>query len=444
VSASSDNAAAETCTDADPFPGRVILHVDMDAFFAAVEQRDNPALKGRPVIIGGGPPPWQKDERKRRSKVSEDTHAWEAASSGRGVVTTCSYEARPFGIHAGMPISQAWRRCPHAVYLYGSRGKYGACSRRVMEILSSFSPELEPVSVDEAFLDVTRTRHLFGGAWAVARGIQYKIRRRLDLTCSVGIGGNHLMAKMASKMRKPAGIFEIPDAEAREILAPLQVGKMHGIGPSTEAMLEKLGIRTLGQLAEYPAKVLMRHFGPAMTASLHRMARGEGGRVTRPFGYKTVEKSMGHSRTFGVNIKETQAIEAELLDLIERVCRRLRRGGWRGKRVSLQLRSPAFVNQHRQAPLPEATCNDRSIFLVVRKLLHDNWKPGEPLRLVGVSVSNLVPDEACSLQRNLLEEEVLLREESLNQALDDLKDYWGKEIISRCNASMRRRYRVEV
>jgi DNA polymerase IV len=417
-----------------------ILHIDMDAFFAAVEQRDNPALRGKPVIIGGGPPPWGAEAKGSRFKENDDTHGSEAAYSGRGVVTTCSYEARHYGVHSGMPIVEAWKLCPDAIYIHGSSGKYSDSSRKVMEIISSFGPDMEPVSVDEAFLDVTHCKFL-GTPWAIARGIQKKVNDDTGLTCSVGIGSNRLLAKMASKMKKPAGVFEITNKNARQIFAPMKVGKMHGIGPSTTEELHKLGIHTLGQLAEYPRNVLQKQLGFVSAANLIKLARGEGGRVTRPFGYKTVDKSIGHSRTFSKNLNSKSAIEGELLDLIEKVCKRLRAGGFKSTKITVQLRSPDFINQHRQITLSNATNCESTIFRAARKILHDNWSSGQEIRLLGIAAGQLLVEEDVALQFDMFQSDVEEKEEAVNSVLDELKDFWGRTIISRCNANMRKKYR---
>ncbi len=416
-----------------------ILHVDMDAFFAAIEQRDNPELRGKPVIIGGGPPPWQKQGPEPRQ---EDKQAGrEAPWSRRGVVTTCSYEARAFGVHSGMPIVEAWRLCPNGIYMPGSHGKYGDASRRVMSVLERFSPDVEPVSVDEAFIDVTHSQYLFGNPWAIARSIQRQVKEETDLTCSVGIGGHRLLAKMASKMRKPAGIFEIPAERAREIFAPMPVLKMHGIGPSTAKALQKLGIHTLGELAEYPDRVLVEHFGPAGARSLKMRARGEGGRVTRPFGNKDVEKSIGHERTFGRNITTMESLEAELLDLVERVCRRMRAGGYIGTLVNLRLRDAEFVTLHRQAPLSEPGSCESQIFDTARLLLRQNWVCGSPVRLLGVSVGRLLPAGDGNTQGHLWFGEQRCKEAAIGTAMDELQGRWGSRLVSRCSAAMRHKVR---
>jgi DNA polymerase-4 len=420
---------------------RSYLHVDMDAFFAAVEQRDNPALRGKPLVIGGGPPPWGKEARHLSLKSCEDAQSPEAAFSGRGIVTTCSYEARAYGIRSGMPIAQAWKLCPDAIYLPGSRGKYGAASDEVMTILGRYTPDLDVLSVDEAVLEVSRCGLLFGGPWEIARTVQARVRSELGLSCSIGIGPNPLLAKMASKMRKPAGLFEIPAREATGILAPLDVQAMHGIGEATATRLRALGIHTLGQLAAFPTAILTRQFGPVWAGNLQRLARGEGGRVVRPFGYSREEKSVGHSRTFGRDLTTALALEAELLDLVERVCRRLREGGWAARQVTVQLRSPDFHNRFRQLPLARPTQRETDLYGAARRLLHDNWNEGEPLRLLGISAGRLEAADHGVEQLGLLDGGRPERENRLNEALDDLKNWWGRDVISRCQVVMRRRLR---
>lgn len=411
------------------------LHVDMDAFFAAVEVRDNPALQGKPLVIGGGPPPWGREAHRLSVRNCEDAQSPEAAFSGRGIVTTCSYEARRYGIRSGMPIAEAWRKCPDAVYLPGSRGKYGAASAEVMELLGRFTPDLEPVSVDEAFLEVSHCGLMFGGPWEMARAIQTDMQRELGLSCSVGIGPNQLLAKMGSKMKKPAGIFEIRKDNARELLAGLKVQAMHGIGPSTAERLNRLGIHTLGELAAFPPAILQRWFGPASAAGLLRMARGEGGRVSRPFGHRPSEqeKSVGHSRTFGRDLRDTTVLEAELLDLTERVCRRLREGGWLACKVTVQLRSPDFVNRFRQAPLDRPSHREGELFQVARRLMEQNREPGEPLRLLGISAGRLKPCLSACEQTSLWDSPLVVKENRINGVLDGLKRDWGRGIISRMN-----------
>ncbi|MFA7330616.1 MAG: DNA polymerase IV [Candidatus Delongbacteria bacterium] len=423
---------------------RCYLHVDMDAFFAAVEQRDNPALRGRGVVIGGGPPPWGKEGRQLSARSCEDAQSPEAAFSGRGIVTTCSYEARAYGIHSGMPIAEAWRRCPDAVYLPGSRGKYGAASEQVMAILGQYTPDLDVLSVDEASLEVSRCSLLFGGPWEIARTAQARVRSELGLSCSIGIGPNPLLAKMASKLRKPAGLFEIPADQAQQILAPLDVQAMHGIGESTATKLRELGIHTLGQLADFPTAILARRYGPVLAGNLQRLARGEGGRVTRPFGYSREEKSVGHSRTFGRDLKTRLALEAELLDLTERVCRRLREAGLAARQLTLQLRSPDFQNRFRQQPLHRPSQRESDLYAAARHLLHENWQEGEPLRLIGVSAGRLSPLDRQTEQLGLLDGGRPEKENRLNRTLDELKDWWGRDVISRCQVVMRKELRLVV
>jgi len=413
----------------------------MDAFFAAVEVRDNPALKGRPVVIGGGPPPRGREGRLLTAASCEDAQSPEAAFTGRGIVTTCSYEARAYGIRSGMPIADAWRRCPDAVYLPGSRGKYGAASHQVMAILARFTPDLDVLSVDEASLEVSHCSLLFGGPWEIARAAQRAVAEELGLSCSIGIGPNPLLAKMASKLRKPAGLFEIRTGEAKAVLAPLDVQAMHGIGESTAVKLRELGIHTLGQLDHFPTVLLTLRFGPVMAGNLQRLARGEGGRVTRPFGYSHEEKSVGHSRTFGQDLRTRLTLEAELLDLTERVCRRLRDAQLAARQVTVQLRSPDFRNRFRQHPLREASQRESDLYEAARKVLHENWQEGEPLRLLGLSASRLQRVGEQVVQLGLLDGNRPERETRLNVALDELKGWWGRDVISRAPVLSRKALR---
>ncbi len=398
-----------------------ILHIDMDAFFAAVEQRDNPSLRGLPLIIGG---------------IVDEKGA-------RGVVTTCSYEARPYGIHAGMPLSRAWTLCPHGTFIKGSRGKYGSASMEVMALLRRFSPELEPVSIDEAFLNVTRCHRVQGSSRCIAEEIQATMERELGLTCSIGIGSNRLLAKMASKMRKPAGIFELPLAKAHEVLAPMPVSKMHGIGEATTAGLNRLGIHTLGELADFPQEVLIRRFGSHGGRNLKKLAAGLGSRVVKPFGYRREEKSIGQERTFGRDQSSLAAISAELLHLCEKVGHRLRQGDWLGRTLTLRLRDADFQTCTRQARLPEATQCDKELHKTAMALLQRNWQSGQALRLVGVSVSGLIRLEGTGIQGSLLEGTAGVRDQRVDQALDAINDVFGSGSIARCNAHFRRNMRVE-
>lgn len=404
-----------------------ILHIDMDAFFAAVEQRDNPALRGKPVIIGG---------------VVDRLGGDAARVSPRGVVTTCSYEARPFGVRSGMPLAQAWQLCPQGIFLPGSHGKYGCASLEVMEMLRRFSPELEPVSIDEAFLNVTRCHRVQGRSVDIALAIQTAIREELGLSCSVGVGSNRLLAKMASKLRKPAGIYVLSAEAAPAVLAPLPVQKMHGIGEAATAALNRLGIHTLGELAAYPEEVLVRRFGPHMGHNLKCLARGEGSRVVRPFGYRREEKSIGQERTFGRDQHSRSAIRSELLHLCEKVGGRMRAGGWLGTTVTLRLRSSRFETHTRQHALPEPTDRDRLLFETATILLERNWEPGTGLRLIGVSVSGLLAERSRGwVQGDLLAGVAPERERAVDKTIDRIRGEFGGGAIARCNAMMRYTYR---
>ncbi|MCA9786269.1 MAG: DNA polymerase IV [Candidatus Cloacimonetes bacterium] len=424
---SGQDATAPALPEPDPEEEPSILHIDMDAFFAAVEQRDNPALRGKALIIGG---------------VVDRLAPGEARVSPRGVVTTCSYEARAFGVRSGMPLAEAWRLCPDGIFLSGSHGKYGSASLEVMDLLRRFSPELEPVSIDEAFLNVSRCHRVQGRSVDIALAIQKSVRDELGLSCSIGIGSNRLLAKMASKMRKPAGIYVLSSAAAPAVLAPMPVQKMHGIGEAATASLNRLGIHTLGELAAYPEEVLVRRFGPHMGHNLKQLSLGVGSRVVKPFGYRREEKSVGQERTFGRDQHSLPAISSELLHLCEKVGGRMRAGGWLGKVVTLRLRSSGFVTSSRQTALPAATDRDRVIFDRAMHLLQNNWHEGESLRLIGVSVSGLVQASRSQwVQGDLLSEVAPERERAVDRAIDRIRGEFGGQAIARCNAMMRYSYR---
>jgi len=251
---------------------RVIVHVDMDAFFAAIEQRDDPSLAGKPVVVGADP----------------------MGGKGRGVVSTCSYEARRFGIHSAQPISQAYRCCPNAVFLPGDGAKYSRESRRIRGIFEQFTPLVEPVSVDEAYLDVTGSLRLFGGKRALVQQLRERIRSETGLTASLGVATGKLVAKIASDLEKPHGLVIVEPGREAEFLAPLEVRRLPGVGPKMHAALARLGIRTIGDLAAVPRRELIRGFGE-WGAELHRKAHGVD---AAPVQAPEAAKSVGHEHTF--------------------------------------------------------------------------------------------------------------------------------------------------
>lgn len=346
----------------EAIPARVLLHVDMDAYFAGVEVLANPALRGLPVIVGGNP-------------------------GSRGVVATASYEARPFGIRPGMPLAEAARRCPRAVFLPGDPPKYVFYSLRLLDLLRGFSPQVEPFSIDEAFVELSGQARTLAEGREVAVAIQGAIDRRLRLSASIGIGPNKLVAKMASGVDKPHGITLLDRASFCRRFWPLAAGELLGIGDQTAAALALLGIHTIGDLAHAPREALGRAFG-VIGGALWHMARGEDDTPLIPYYEGLPIKSMGHEHTLARDEADPERLAALLLRLSEQVARRLRQAGLAGRTVTVKLRFADFRTITRQRTLDLATDEEQRIYPVARDLLFRN-QSGAPLRLLGVSVSGL-------------------------------------------------------
>jgi nucleotidyltransferase/DNA polymerase involved in DNA repair len=339
---------------------RAILHVDMDAFYAAVEQRDRPELRGLPVIVGADP----------------------RGGRGRGVVSTASYEARRFGVHSAMPISRAYRLCPRGIYLPVDMEKYAAVSRQVMGVLRRFTDEVEPISIDEAFLDVTRSRRAFGDAEDIARKVKEAIRAETSLTASVGVAASKLVAKVASDMRKPDGLVVVPPGSEAEFLAPLPVRRLWGVGPKQEEALARIGIHTIGQLAAGQA-LLERRLG-VHGHDLVRLARGEDDRAVHA--EREGAKSVGHEHTFGADTRDPQRLRGTLLDLADAVARRLRSHDLLARTITLKYRDEDFKTVTRAETVTSPTDSGAAIFAVASRLfgaVHGSRR----VRLLGISAS---------------------------------------------------------
>ena len=386
---------------------RTVLHVDMDAFYAAVEQRDRPELRGRPVVVGALP-------------------------GGRGVVSAASYEARRFGIHSAMPISRAYRLCRDAVYLPVDMDKYAAESRRIMALLAEWTPQLEPVSIDEAFLDVTASRALRGEGPAIAREIKARIRAEVALTASVGVAPNKFLAKVASDLEKPDGLVVVPPGREAAFLAPLPVSRLWGVGRVTAAELEALGIQTIGQLASLEPAVLEARFGSAGPA-LAALARGQDDRSVEPF---AAPKSMGAEETFGADHRDVDRLRATLRAQAERVARELRSEGYAGKVVTLKIRFADFSTFTR-AHSGEPTQDGLRIYQEACRLL-DRVRLDQPVRLIGLSVSGL--GMAGQGQLPLFGPDAA-RQERLGRALDRLAERFGGDAVRPASLMGRRRSR---
>ena len=337
---------------------RAILHVDMDAFYAAVEQYDRPELRGVPVIVG--------------------------FPANRSVVLTASYEARPFGVRSAMPSLQAQRLCPQAIWVAPRMARYREVSAKVFETFAEVTPTIEGLSLDEAFLDVTASLRLFGGIEPIGRKLKIGIRERTGLTASIGMAHNKLLAKLASELGKPDGLLHIAPENVRAVLDPLPVGRLWTVGKQAQAALGAIGIRTIGDLRRADPDRLSRALDRDASRLL-ALARGEDERDVEP-GAK--EKSIGAENTFAQDLETFEQASAWLLRLCEKVAARARRAGLRGRVVHLKLREPPFITHSRQATLPAPTDATTEIHAMARDLLEKWWQSGKrrKLRLLGVSL----------------------------------------------------------
>jgi DNA polymerase-4 len=339
-----------------------ILHADLDAFYASVEVLKEPALRGRPLLVGG--------------------------TGGRGVVTSASYEARAFGCRNAMPMARARRLCPEAVAVPPDFAAYRRSSVSVMRIFQSLTPLVEPLALDEAFLDVHGARALFGDAVAIARLLRARVREEAGLTLTVGVAGNKFLAKLASTRGKPDGLLVVPPGRALEFLHPLPVDALWGAGQATIGVLARYGLRTVGEVAATPLATLERALGPAAGAQLHQLAWARDDREVVPF---EAAKSVGSEETFAADIDDPEQLAREVLRCCVRVGRRLREAGLAGRTVTLKLRYADFRTITRARTLPAATDTDTELHEVAGDLLVRLQLGRAPVRLVGVTVSNLQP-----------------------------------------------------
>lgn len=377
-------------------PTRMILHVDLDAFFAAVEQRDHPELRGRPVIVGGGP-------------------------TDRGVVSAASYEARAYGVHSAMPLRTAAALCPNAVFLPVRGAVYAAVSSEVMAILCRFTPLVEPISIDEAFLDVTASQALFGSGEAIARRVKAAIRAETELTASVGVATSKLVAKIASDLGKPDGLVVVPPGEEAAFLAPLPVERLWGVGPRTAAALHADGVRTIGELAALSDDVLVRRFG-RHGALLRRRALGID---PEPVVARRAPKSIGHEHTFDVDTADPERIEATLLALADGVAGRLRASGLQARTVAVKIRDAGFQTISRQTRLVEPTDLAEPIWRAALDLVRRELR-GQRIRLLGISAEQLEATAQLGLFDGGLE-----RRRRLERAADELRRRFGRRAVTR-------------
>ena len=369
----------------------------MDAFFASVEQRDNPALMGKPIAVTG--------------------------AGERTIITTSSYEARAYGVKTGMTVYKAKRLCPHIILVTGDHKKYGQICTRLEEICLRFTPDIEVYSIDEVFLDITGSHHLFGGPEQLARSIKSTVKNELGLTCTAGIGPNILVAKLASDLAKPDGLLWIGEEKVASILESLPVRKLWGIGSHTEEGLRVMGIATCGELGRAPLSLLKKRFG-IMGEHLKEMGTG---RLERPVEADSPEpKSIGHSITLPKDIWKREEITDCLLRLTERVGRRARRYGHKGRKITVTVRYPDFKTFTKQVTLPAYTNDTGEIYRSAVAVL-DGIRLRGSIRLLGVSLSGIGKD---GHQMSLFEETEREKKAALAKAMDTVNDKFGEHTVT--------------
>lgn len=383
----------------------VIAHVDMDAFYASIEQRDDPALRGRPVIVGG--------------------------SGRRGVVAAASYEARRFGIHSAMPSFQAKRRCPDAIFVPPRIGHYAAVSAELMAILDRYSPTVEPLSLDEAFLDLTGTERLFGSPRGAAARIRDEIHGTLGLTASVGVGSSRLVAKIASDFDKPDGLTVVDPGEEREFLAPMPAGRIPGVGPKAQDALARVGIRTIDDIARCPPDALRRALG-RYGAVVQRLARGEDPRRVRAGRQR---QSLGSERTLADDICGRDAVRARLVPLADEVARGLRAKGVRAGGVRVKVKYATFRTITRERHLDRPAADSASL-LAAADLLLRRFELELPIRLVGMTAYDLDAGDQPRQASLLTSEDAprAERAEAVERALDAVREKFGAAGVRRGTA----------
>jgi DNA polymerase-4 len=371
---------------------RLILHIDMDAFFISVEQRDNPSLRGKPAAVCG--------------------------SLSRSVVTSATYEARPYGIRAGMSTQEAKRRCPQLILVEGNHSKYTETAARIFSILKKFTPLVEVASIDEAYLDITQSILLFQSSLHIATSIKNQIREKEQLTCSIGIAPNKLLGKLGSRLKKPDGLVVIPEENVEEVLKDLPVSKLYGIGPKLAEALNSLGIFTCGQLGKFPVSILSKRFG-VIGERLHEMGLGLDDSPVVPFDEEEDAKSISHSVTLEEDTSDPNILRKVLLQLSEKVSKRMRREGFYGRRIAITVRYSDFFTFSKQKTLSKWMNSGNEIFKLASEIFESIPHP-KPIRLLGVGIS-LLKKEWCQL--DLFERTD--RKDNLLKAMDRVNERFG-------------------
>ena len=379
----------------------MILHCDMDAFYASVEERDRPELVGHPVIVGGSP-------------------------EKRGVVSAANYVARKYGVHSAMPAATARRLCPHGVFIPPRIDYYSEVSRQILEIFERFTPLVEPLSLDEAFLDVTGSEHLFGSATDIGGKIKQAVREETRLVVSVGVAPNKFLAKIASDLKKPNGFVVVEPGQVQEFLDPLPVERLWGVGKQGSKVFQRLDIRTIGQLRQWPMETLKCRFG-SHGEHLWQLAHGIDDRLVVP---ERDAKSISHETTFERDITDEEVLRAWLMELTEQVGWRLRRHGLRGRTAHLKVRFADFETITRSLTLPEPTDITQEFWQAAEEMFCRRLPVGHlPVRLVGMGVSGF--DESSMRQGLLFDQEDRQKQAGLDAVSDQIRERFGSPALFR-------------
>ena len=379
----------------------MILHIDMDAFYASVEKLDDPRLKHKCVIVGG--------------------------TSNRGVVSAASYEARRFGVHSAMPIYQAKQRCPHGVFVPPRMGRYKEVSKKVMALLKEFSPLVEPVSIDEAYMDITGCRRLFGEPHEIAHEIKRKIKETLQLTCSVGVAPNKFLAKIASDLEKPDGLTLIMPEQVPQFIESLPIKKVPGVGKKTVRQLEALGIRILGDVQRLPEKALLKHLGKFG----RRLLALSSGSDASPVTPHTPHKSISTEHTLAADTRDVKLLKRYLLRQSAEVARQLRQAGVHARTIVIKIKNADFKTVTRRTTIAVPTQSSETIYKHAAQLI-DNFKITQKIRLIGVGTTGFSAVTA-SVQMSLFDQEEKPNDnwEKVDKALDSISQKFGKNVIGR-------------
>jgi DNA polymerase-4 len=389
----------------------MILHVDMDAFYASVEELDDPGLVGHPVVVGGTP-------------------------DGRGVVAAANYAARRYGIHSAMPAAQARRLCPRAIFIKSRMTRYAEVSRALRDIFARYTPLVEPLSLDEAFLDVASSLRLFGDATAIARRIKEEIRTELGLVASVGVAPNKFLAKLASDLDKPDGLVVVPVDAIQDFLDPLPVSRLWGVGKVSNRSLAEMGVQTIGDLRRLPDDLLTGRFGNA-AAHLSQLARGIDKRRVVP---DRDAKSISHETTFATDIGDAELLRSWLLELTEQVATRLRRQRLRGKTVFIKVRYADFRTVTRSETLEAPSSATRDLYVTAVRLLKTELaRNPQPVRLLGMGTSGMSTETLE--QGDLFEQAHREQQRRIDTVVDEVKSRFGNRAMRRGGGARRPRDR---